>query len=74
MVILQELERNLLSNQEAEIKDALTTEKETSLPSFGPHQDTSKNYNFKDKVEWLPFKFNIGDSLFSREKQDHLLN
>ena len=32
------------------------------------------NYNFKDEVQHLPFKFNLGDAPFNKEQQDQLLN
>ena len=44
------------------------------LPSFGPCPDTTQDYDFKDEVEKLPFKFNLGDVPFSKEQKDHLLN
>ena len=44
------------------------------IPSFGPHPDTSKEYNFEDEVGKLPFKFNLGDAPFSKEQKDSLLN
>ena len=44
------------------------------LPSFGPHPDTTQDYDFKDVVEKLPVKFNLGDVPFSKEQKNHLLN
>ena len=44
------------------------------LQSFGPHPDTTKDYNFDDEVAKLIFKFNLGDAPFSKGQQDHLLN
>ena len=32
------------------------------------------NYNFKDEVQHLPFKFNLGDAPFNKKQQDRLLN
>ena len=32
------------------------------------------NYSFKDEVQHLPFKFNLGDAPFKKEQQDQLLN
>ena len=60
---------------EVNVKEEPSEEESTSpLPSFGPHPYTTKSYNFNDKVARLPFKFNLGDALFSEEQQDHLLN
>ena len=65
-----EVEGSLQANQmEAEIKEEPSEEE--SIPpvqSFGPHPDTTKKYNFKDKVAQLPFQFNLGDSPFSKEQ------
>ena len=44
------------------------------LPSFGPHPDTTNDYNFDDEVAKLPFKFNLWDAPFSKEQQYSLLN
>ena len=32
---------------------------EIPLPASGPHQDTTKEYNFEDKVQQLQFEFII---------------
>ena len=45
-----------------------------TLPSFGPHPDTTKDYNFEDKVAKLPFKFNLVNAPCSNEQKDYLLN
>ena len=60
---------------EVQVKEELS--KKESIPpspSFGPHPDTNKDYNFDDEVANLPFKFNLGDAPFSKEQQDLLLN
>ena len=75
-IIPPEVEGGLESNQvEVKTKEEPSEEEFTPpLPSFGPHPDTSKDSNFEDKVEKLPFKFNLGDTSFSDEQKDHLLN
>ena len=70
------MEGDLQKNQvEVEIKEE-SSEKESTppLPSFGPHPDTTQDYDFKDEVEKLPFKLNLGDAPFSKEQKDCLLN
>ena len=57
-----------------DLKPVPSEEEETSLPYVGPHPDFSKKYNFKDKVEWLPFHFHHGNAPFSKEQQDMLQN
>ena len=53
---------------EVNIKEEPSEEESTPpLPSFGPHADTSKEYNFEDEVKKLPFKLNLGDAPFSKE-------
>ena len=65
------MEGDLQINQvEVEVKE----EQKELLLSFGPHPDTTQDYDFKDEVEKLPFKFNLGDVPFSKEQKDHLLN
>ena len=60
---------------EVEIKEQTPEENSNpTLPSFGPHPDTTQDYNFEDEVKKLPFKFNLGDTPFSKEQKDHLLN
>ena len=60
---------------EVEVKVVPSEEESTPpLPSFGPHPDITKDYNFEDEVAKLPFKFNLGDAPLSKERQDHLLN
>ena len=70
------MEGDLQTNQvEVEIKEEPYEEESTPpLPSFGPYPDTTQDYDFKDEVEKLPFKFNLGDAPFSKEQKDHLLN
>ena len=69
-------EGGLQNNQvEVKVKEEASEEESTPpLPTFGPHPDTTKDYNFEDEVEKLPFKFNVGDDPFSKEQKDHLLN
>ena len=71
-----EVEGDLQTNQvEVEVKEEPSEEESNPpLPSFGPHPDTTQDYDFKDEVEKLPFKFNLGDVPFSKEQTDHLLN
>ena len=45
-----------------------------TLLSFGPHPDTTKDYNFDDEVARMQFKFHLGYALLSKEQQDQLLN
>ena len=75
-IVSPEVEGNLQANQvEAKVKEEPSEEESTPLLlSFGPHPDTTKDYNFEDKVVRLPFKFNLGDAPFSKEQQDWLLN
>ena len=70
------MEGGLQTNQvEVKVKEEPSEEESTPpIPSFGPHPDASKDYNFEDEVETLPFKFNLGDVPFSKEHKDHLLN
>ena len=72
------MEGDLQTNQvEVEVKEKEGPSEEESnppLPSFGPHPDTTQDYDFKDEVEKLPFKFNLGNVPFSKEQKDHLLN
>ena len=51
-VVPPEMEGSLQTNQvEAEVKANPSEEESTPpLPSFRPHTDTSKGYNFKDEV------------------------
>ena len=78
-IVPPEVEGDLQTNQvEVEVKEEQEepSEEESNppLPSFGPHPDTTQDYDFKDEVEKLPFKFNLGDVPFSKEQKDHLLN
>ena len=75
-IVPPEVEGGLQTNQvEVEVKEQ--TPKENSnplLPSFGPHPDTTKDYNFEDEVKNLQFKFNLEDAPFSKEQKHCLLN
>ena len=75
-LIPPEVEGSLQANQvEAKVKEELSEKESTSpLPSFAPHPDTTKDYNFEGEVVRLPFKCNLGDAPFSKEQQDWLLN
>ena len=75
-IVPPEVEGGLQTNQvEVKVKiESPEEESTTPLPSFGLHPDTSKEYNFEDEVAKLPFKFNLGDGPFSKEKKDCLLN
>ena len=71
LTIPPEIECNLQCNQvEAEGRSATFEVQENPQPTFGPHPDVRSNYNFKDKVRCLPFKFNLGDVPFDKEQQD----
>ena len=71
-----EIKQKLKVNQvETTIKnDNQEKVEEVPLPKYGPHPNTKKPYNFDDEVAWLPFKFYLGDTPFTKEQQDGLLN
>ena len=75
-IVPPEVEGDLQTNQvEVGVKEQTPEEtSNTLLPSFGPHPDTTQDYNFKDKVKKLPLKFNVGDAPFNKEQKDLLLN
>ena len=75
-IVITEVKGSLQTNQvEVKVKEEPSQEESTPpLPSFGPHPDTSKKYNFEDEVKKLPFKFNLGDAQFGKEQKDRLLN
>ena len=75
-IVPPEGEGGLQTNQvEVKVKEEPPKENSnTPLPSYGPHPDTTQEYNFGDEVKKLPFKFNLGDAPFSKEQQVHLLN
>ena len=58
------MEGGLQTNQvEVEVNEEPSEEESTHpLPSFGPHPDTTQDYNFEDEVEKLSCKFNLGDA------------
>ena len=70
-IVPPEVEADLQTNQvEVKVKEELSEEESTPpLPSFGPHPDTTQDYDFKDEVAKLPFKFNLGDAPFSKEQK-----
>ena len=75
LTIPPEIECNLQCNQvEAEGRSVTSEVQENPQPTFGPHPDVRSNYNFKDEVQHLPFKFNLGDAPLDKEQQDRLLN
>ena len=75
LAIPPEIKCDLQCNQvEAEGRSATSEVQENPQPAFGPHPDMRSNYNFKDEVQHLPFKFNLGDAPFNKEQQDWLLN
>ena len=67
-IVPPEVEGNLQANQvEVKVKEqTLEENSNTTLPTFGPHPDTTQDYDFKDKVVKLPFKFNLGDAPFNK--------
>ena len=70
LAIPLEIECDLQCNQvEAEGRSATSEVKENPQQTFGPHPDVRSNYNFKDEVQHLPFKFNLGDAPFNKEQQ-----
>ena len=74
-IVPPEVEGDLQMNQvEDKVKEPSEEESTPPLPSFGPHPDTTQDYDFKDEVAKLPFKFNLGDAPFSKEQKDCLLN
>ena len=75
-IVPPDMEGFLQTNQvEGKVKEEASEEESTPpLPSFGPHPDTTRDYDFKDEVAKLPFKFNLGDVPFSKEQKDHILN
>ena len=75
LAIPPEIECDLQCNQvEAEGRSATSEVQENPQSAFGPHPHMRSNYNFKDEVQHLPFKFNLGDAPFNKEQQDQLLN
>ena len=71
LIVPPEVEGGLQTNQ-VEVKVKEEPSEEESIPplsSFGPHPDTSKDYNFEDEVEKLSFKFNIGDAHLVRSRK-----
>ena len=75
-IVPPEVEGDLLTNQmDVKVKEESSEERSTPpLPSFGPHPDTTQDYNFEDEVRKLPSKLNLWDAPFSKGQKDHLLN
>ena len=64
-----------MPTKEVKVKEEPCEEESTPpFPSFGPHPDTNKGYNFNNEVAKLPFNFNLGDAPLNKDQQDHLLN
>ena len=68
-----------VENNAVEVEENFHPPKEKDIlveyPKLGERPDTGKAYDFKkEKIEWLPFKFNLGDVPFTKDQQDWLLN
>ena len=63
-----------VENNTMEVEENPDPPKENNLqmehPKFQERPDTWKADDFKKEVEWLPFKFNLGDAPFTKEQQD----
>ena len=71
LAIPLEIECDLQCNQvEAGGRSATSEVPEIPQLAFEPCPDMRSNYNFEDEVQWLPFKFNLGDAPFNKEQQD----
>ena len=61
-----------------EVEENMDPPKEKDIPVeypiFGERPETGKTYGFRKEIEWLPFKFNLRDALFTKDQQDQLLN
>ena len=69
-IVPPEVEGSLQANKvEAKVKDKPSEESIPPLLSFGPHPDTTKDYNFEDEVARLPFKFILGYTLLVRSSK-----
>ena len=70
-IVPPEVEGDLQTNQvEVKVKEEPSEEESTPpLPSFGPHPDTTQDYDFDDEVAKLPFKFNLGEPHLTRSKK-----
>ena len=66
-IVPPEVEGGLQTNLvEVNVEEVSSEEESTPpLPSFGPHPDTTKDYNFEDEMAKL--SFNLGDAPFSKE-------
>ena len=45
-----------------------------NIQSLGKGLTLGRSTILKKEIEWLPFKFNLGDAPFTKEQQDQLLN
>ena len=61
--------KECISTNQVEVEEKDGTS-ETLYPVCRPHPDFNKDYNFKDKVDQFPFKFNMGNALPSKKQQD----
>ena len=65
-----------VENNTGEVKENPDPLKENDIPvehpKFGERPDTRKAYYFHKEIEQLPFKFNLGDAPFTKNKIDCL--
>ena len=63
-----------VENNAVEVEEDIDPPKEKDIPveypKFGERPDTGKAYDFKKEIEWLPFKFNLGDAPFTKYQWD----
>ena len=57
-----------VENNAVEVEENMDSPKEKDIPveypKFGERSDTGEVYDYKTEIEWLPFKFKLGDSSF----------
>ena len=67
-------EQEQVENNAVEVEENVDPPKQkdnpVEYPKIGERPDIGKVYNFAKEIEWLPFKFNLGDAPFTKEKQD----
>ena len=70
-IVPPEVEGGLQTNQvEVEVKEETPEENSnTPLPSFGPHPDTTQDYNFEDKVKNFCLNSILGMPHLARSKK-----